>query len=1118
MNLKRFLSTTLTAVFITFWGHCEFTFKEHSLLASGKWVKIEIDGTGIYSISYDQLREMGFTAPDKVGVFGKGGKMMCFQLSTNSSPSAGANYDDDLTQTPSLHSNDALIFWGEGIENVYMQPGTKSTGDAPYLENYRQNIYSKTAYYFLCDSEEVLSPTEAQTTAGTFNPLSKAWGFARHEVDLQMNSTNTGNLFWGESFINDSPAMSWKVPVSNMDSGTAHLSYQVYSGPNDKFTLRAKCSAGGNEKVSNVTNTNVNYFFPLLGRLAADPYKYATPDTIRFVANPQQEVEISIAAENINANYLNLDYWLLTYPKAVKSNPLSSSQPAELYYFNATRNTNYMFPLDEGLCAWDVSDSRNIQSLPRVESDSEFVGFRLTSNAALPVAIFDPKRKQKQISGWAAVDNINIHGKQEEGIELLIVSTPKLRDYAERLADLHRKYDKIKVLVVTPEEIYNEFSGGVPDPMAYRAVAKMFYNNGLKNILLFGPSMRNMLADVPGETHFDHHIALQHSYVKPEEESVPAYDFYGVMTDNPVEASLHVEQKEIGVGLLSCETPEDCERIIRKIEHYLTDESRAWYVNESLTIGGTGDIHLHDEQAIDTGEYMKKLPGNDGMAHNTLIIDAYGKEDAGNQFKSFLNRGKIWSVYFGHGAGTTMGPDAHFFTTGDLVRLKNNHTGFIFMGGCDFSLPDVRVRGIGESFVLDTEHGMIGAIVSTRTAWSSQNKYLGDILTKEWLNPTDKYTTSTIGEIFAKAKSNSNALNHLSFVLVADPALKVPSPAATIALDPISEASAGEKVSIGGNILNADGEVDSNFNGKVVLKLMEPAVTLRSRDYATGTCDTQVEGENGYYYPVLDVPYEATIMTAVETEVKNGKFTAEIAIPATAADFSGETVKITAGAFDNSRWLGGAGSVSFCITNSPSSTAHIDNEAPAIVLGYDSSRQIVSFDISDDTAVSLDPNQYIATIDGKRVEISNEEYFSAGETANRFKGYCNVTTLSEGAHTITIEATDIAGNKASQVYEFTKQPTTAPLLLTLESKAGVDRISGFVEGEYSGSLIVEITDGKGVMQTSFSASGSEFEWDLCDISGKRVPEGYYRVCVRSNEEVHPKYSEWVEFAVLRPIE
>ncbi|MBD5304280.1 MAG: hypothetical protein HDS18_05960, partial [Bacteroides sp.] len=375
--MKRFLSTTLTAVFITFSGHCEFTFKEHSLLASGKWVKIEIDGTGIYSISYDQLREMGFTAPDKVGVFGKGGKMMSFQLSTNSSPSAGANYDDDLTQTPSLHSNDALIFWGEGIENVYMQPGTKSTGDAPYLENYRQNIYSKTAYYFLSDCEELLSPTEAQITAGTFNPLSKAWGFVRHEMDLQMNSTNTGNLFWGESFINDSPTMSWKVPVSNMDSGTAHLSYQVYSGPNDKFTLRAKCSAGGNEKVSNVTNTNVNYFFPLLGRLAADPYKYATPDTIRFVANPQQEVEISIAAENINANYLNLDYWLLTYPKAVKSNPLSSSQPAELYYFNATRNTNYKFPLHEGLCAWDVSDSRNIQSLPRVESDPECVGFRL---------------------------------------------------------------------------------------------------------------------------------------------------------------------------------------------------------------------------------------------------------------------------------------------------------------------------------------------------------------------------------------------------------------------------------------------------------------------------------------------------------------------------------------------------------------------------------------------------------------------------------------------------------------------------------------------------------------------------------------------------------------------
>ena len=39
-----------------------------SRLASGKWVKVAIPESGVYEITYDELREMGFSNPARVKV------------------------------------------------------------------------------------------------------------------------------------------------------------------------------------------------------------------------------------------------------------------------------------------------------------------------------------------------------------------------------------------------------------------------------------------------------------------------------------------------------------------------------------------------------------------------------------------------------------------------------------------------------------------------------------------------------------------------------------------------------------------------------------------------------------------------------------------------------------------------------------------------------------------------------------------------------------------------------------------------------------------------------------------------------------------------------------------
>ena len=60
---------------------------------------------------------------------------------------------------------------------------------------------------------------------------------------------------------------------------------------------------------------------------------------------------------------------------------------------------------------------------------------------------------------------------------------------AKRLADFHLEHDNIVSIVVTPQQIYNEFSSGMQDVSAIRDFVKCQYNkenSSLKYLLLFG--------------------------------------------------------------------------------------------------------------------------------------------------------------------------------------------------------------------------------------------------------------------------------------------------------------------------------------------------------------------------------------------------------------------------------------------------------------------------------------------------------------------------------------------------------------------------------------------------------------------------------------------------------
>ena len=75
-----------------------------SKLSSGTWVKIRVAKEGMYKITFDELKSLGFKNPKNVRVYGYGGQLLPEDLT--------ADYLDDLPEVCTYLGDNYLLFYG----------------------------------------------------------------------------------------------------------------------------------------------------------------------------------------------------------------------------------------------------------------------------------------------------------------------------------------------------------------------------------------------------------------------------------------------------------------------------------------------------------------------------------------------------------------------------------------------------------------------------------------------------------------------------------------------------------------------------------------------------------------------------------------------------------------------------------------------------------------------------------------------------------------------------------------------------------------------------------------------------------------------------------------------
>ena len=119
---------------------------------------------------------------------------------------------------------------------------------------------------------------------------------------------------------------------------------------------------------------------------------------------------------------------------------------------------------------WDITDVTNVRSLSTNFSNNEIIFLDSISELKTYYA-FNQDYKKVELVG--KIENQNLHAITSE-IEYNCISSDFL-NAANDLAEIHQIQDNLNSIVVTPNQIYNEFSSGKQDVAAIRDFFRMLY-------------------------------------------------------------------------------------------------------------------------------------------------------------------------------------------------------------------------------------------------------------------------------------------------------------------------------------------------------------------------------------------------------------------------------------------------------------------------------------------------------------------------------------------------------------------------------------------------------------------------------------------------------------------
>ena len=1111
-----------------------------SKLATGKWVKITIPENGVYEITYNELRQMGFTNPGKVHVYGKGGNRISEKLDGSAT--------DDLNQVPILRTGNKICFYGNG-------PVAFTLSDYSTNPHFTRvfNPYSQVGCYFLTEDaeadrtlvEKVTSPVSEYVN----NPLSL--GYFSHEYELT-SLTSTGKEMLGEDFSRQQVFVDYYLPhladstivvhtaIAAYTTGSMFAGSVLHSGGIADTTLYSQSSSRINQPT--------NYVY----------YNFASPYAKQKLMKPaergQYEPIITPMADGITASTARLDYFILTYKH---ENILADAPDNQLLMgYGVTRGQDrFMLPnAPSSTVVWFINNTNNPMAMPTIPYNDEAgtgVCFFSSAVSRSMYVAFDPAKTLKKISGFKPVENQNLHAMQVP--DFLIITTDAYLEQANRLADLHRAVDGIDVAVVTHDQVFNEFSSGTRDAMAYRLLCKMLYdrdNSKFKNLLLMGTGSfdnRELMGQHPDDL-----LTYQSDNSHIENTSFTSDDFFGLLDDNSG-TNIPNDKLRIGVGRITCADADEARSDVDKIVEYYANPDYGVWRNNTLV----------SSDSPDQGEYMYQGQGyqnqieedlNTGMHVSTVHNSMYPRStlepsfavarktatEAKRAMSNYLKSGAYFATYVGHAGPSSFTKQNRMWITGDVARTTYPHYPIFSTVCCDVAHYDNDTRGIAELMFHKRDGGAIALLTSSRMVFASHNDRLNQYFVNALFSYDRKGVMPTLGEAYKESKLGftSANVNKMSFFLLGDPAMKVNYPISRFNITSVNgtdmtgsqtaQITPLSRFEIKAQVVDEEGNIDTGFNG-------DATVSLYDKEKVFTTLSFPSSGERDIY---VDRPKLAEITG----RVTNGMFTGTMIAPRVTLEHLNDTLMMLIRVYAHKTgcdYMVNGFTKRVMMMPFNESTAINDNEAPVITAMYmndaatftDGSvvapNSVLYISASDNEGISMQANSVANTMKlqlagGKQSYEDVVCYATADDGGKIVNIEFPVSNLTVGLHTLTYTVSDMLGNQASRTISFVVGQGSAADLMADKMPAFLDSdnmISFDVKTELSvlPEMTVRITDALGRLVWMTNAGSYPVTWDMKDMNGNKVPAGLYRYFGTYNDGVNYGGTSIKSLIILEPV-
>jgi len=333
------------------------------------------------------------------------------------------------------------------------------------------------------------------------------------------------------------------------------------------------------------------------------------------------------------------------------------------------------------------------------------------------------------------------------GADYIIITHPLIKRCAEMLAvwrEKHLKgYANPVINVVSIDDIYNNFSFGIKDPTAIKRFiyyASVNYTPSPSFILLFGRGTYD------SKNHFGYENPTDLIPLHSEGANV---NFYGLLSANANWDDWYVDfdgnrKPDIPIGRINVDNEYDARNFVEKIEKWELS-SGIWRTKAILV------ADMETTSATDMEDVSNNLPK--WMIQNKVYLifsvsTQIDKIDMRERLIKLLNEGALFAIYYGHGNSMQLARE-NVLRNADLLKINNLYKmPFFYFGSCNvgyYDRPDYRC--MADEMVRNKNGGNIASLAATRATSSGGNSNLGENIAQKL------FQYNTIGELVTAAKN-----------------------------------------------------------------------------------------------------------------------------------------------------------------------------------------------------------------------------------------------------------------------------------------------------------------------------------------------------------------------------